>query len=668
MRAICEECDLFQPHDWKPGDFCVHCGKSVRREVRCFWCANWTPEGKFCRECGAETVDDASYGAARMLKNAGTDRFTVPKMLRELDPDQVENFTRIYQRHAAIVARHVDDLLYLEQFTFHKGFATALEDRLTRELPWPEDKLKAYSIPPRSDGNDAQISKSILDGTPFSETRTLAALNCVRFEDWSAWDYAMGGINAADVKLREEAALVLTGWRTLYGIDLDSRRNLYLALDNCSLKGEALVRRALLGEDVEVPRDLLDSKNPDTAFAAALALGDIERLKQGLNGDLLQQLAAGAKLASLGILAPLNAVLVGGYPDNQVKILRSIPSKMAAPELRETLSNLIFSSSLSVKNAAAAVLCREADNIDVLRVAQAGRSSSAIYQSLLQAETLRSEDAFAVGAFMIENGDFKMSQYGLSTLATSGKMPSDFVVRQFQAADEATRKELCRFAEEQLGAKEDEELHRFMVNVALGPYPSAVRTEAWCSLHRWYRTTDYDDYGPLKISPEPIARFFGSMPVFLERLIEVVDDRVGLELNLYYEFIAKLLKYHDEAALPLFVAEERLTKRLQNSLVEILRDQNQRIDVRCACADLLGLFALHDEWLVEIGRILQGFMGTDMEGACTIVLDRISRPYEKLGSAEELENHQVEVVFDYREKFEEEALKTLNALEEDDCR
>src|SRR5260370_27316641 len=113
MHIVCEACSQTQPIDWKAGDLCVHCGHAVRNEVRCFWCAKWTPVAKFCRRCGAAVVERALYGAARMLKDAGTDKFTVPKMLAELDPDQIENFTLIYQRHAAILSLHVEHVQFL---------------------------------------------------------------------------------------------------------------------------------------------------------------------------------------------------------------------------------------------------------------------------------------------------------------------------------------------------------------------------------------------------------------------------------------------------------------------------------------------------------------------------------------------------------------------------
>ena len=55
MRAVCEGCGAVQPHDWKAGDLCGACGQAVRRDVRCFWCAKWTPQGRFCRACGIKS-------------------------------------------------------------------------------------------------------------------------------------------------------------------------------------------------------------------------------------------------------------------------------------------------------------------------------------------------------------------------------------------------------------------------------------------------------------------------------------------------------------------------------------------------------------------------------------------------------------------------------------
>src|SRR5437879_1069162 len=227
MRAICEACSRPQPVDWKPGDLCVHCGQAVRRDVRCFWCVKRTPaSGKYCRACGAAVLEDRLFGAARMLKDAGVDRFGVPKMLAELDPEQIENFTNIYQRHAAILTRHVDHLRFLESFLQHKNWSEVLEEELIAELPWPEERLKELSPPfhpaeraaagPRSREESLELARAISSITPFRLTRTLAPLVRLLLEDFEALRDATSVLNTSDPLIAGEAALALTNWRVYY--------------------------------------------------------------------------------------------------------------------------------------------------------------------------------------------------------------------------------------------------------------------------------------------------------------------------------------------------------------------------------------------------------------------------------------------------------------------
>src|SRR6185369_9153567 len=149
MRAICEACSRPQPIDWQAGDLCTGCGQAVRPEVRCFWCVKWTPAGgKYCRSCGAGVVPGRLFGPARMLKDAGVDRFGVPKMLAEMDPEQVENFSNIYNRHSSALNRHVDHMRFLERFLQRKDWSDAVEEDLIVQLPWPDERLKAFTLPP----------------------------------------------------------------------------------------------------------------------------------------------------------------------------------------------------------------------------------------------------------------------------------------------------------------------------------------------------------------------------------------------------------------------------------------------------------------------------------------------------------------------------------------
>src|SRR5215475_8325963 len=120
MRATCESCQKSQPVDWRPGDLCVHCGLATRLQVRCYWCAHWIPSGNFCRHCGAEAVAADLYAPARMVKFYGADMFSVPKMLREMDPARVDTFRAIYGQQLAVAMRHTDELRELEKELFDR--------------------------------------------------------------------------------------------------------------------------------------------------------------------------------------------------------------------------------------------------------------------------------------------------------------------------------------------------------------------------------------------------------------------------------------------------------------------------------------------------------------------------------------------------------------------
>ena len=304
MRAACEACGQLQPPDWKPGEQCVHCGRAVRRDVRCFWCARWTPFAKFCKGCGAAVVEETLYGAARMLKDAGTDRFSIPKMLRELEPDQIENFSRIYQRHAVAVARHVDEVRFLERFLFQKTFSAALEDELVPQLPWPEEARARYSAPPLPPGDDPARVKAIAESTPFPVTRSLTLLARVGLDDWKALDEACSLLGSGDPALRAEAALAVSGWRVRSACGrFHQEKQLVEELERSPFRLEAAVRLGLIGRgDPGLLREALASADRETAFAAALALGDVDRLRAALDGDDLRKIAAGNKLIELGII------------------------------------------------------------------------------------------------------------------------------------------------------------------------------------------------------------------------------------------------------------------------------------------------------------------------------------------------------------------------------
>ncbi len=619
MRAVCESCGRPQPPDWKAGDLCPHCGAAARSEARCFWCVKWTPAARFCRSCGAEVVPPALYGAARMLKDAGTDRFAIPKMLRELDPEQVENFSRIYQRHAVAVARHADEARFLERFLHHKGFGAAIEEELVPQLPWPEEALKLFSGPPLPPGDDLATAKAIEAATPLPATRSLAALVRLRLDDWKALRDALGVFASSDGTLRTEAALVLTGWRVRTAAGpFDEDRALLQAIEDAPFPLEVAVRKARLGKkDPDRLREALASQNPETAFAAALALGDVDRLENALRGDEMEVIAAGRALAAMDLFRPLQGPLLNGSPDVQHDLIEAIlRRKKPAPELSEALLRIVETTTNgTVRERAARLLCRKIPPEWALRVARAAGKERSIFQSLLsEGAGLPPETGIELAAFMVENGLFTMSQYGLSDAGRRGTIPDGFVPRHFERADAETRGELLRLAEEQLKARGDEALHRFVMNVLFGPYPAGTRKEAWWALSRWYVGIKYGSKGPMAIRVEAIERFFGSVPAFVPKLTAVVRDPATLKEVGVMDFLADLFDEADPEAVPALLADEAAARDLVKALLGILTGDFY-VNLRTGAVKLLGLVGAHPAWrdevIAELDR-LRGKEGYDL--------------------------------------------------------
>jgi len=611
MRAICEACAKPQPLDWKAGDLCAHCGQAVRHDVRCFWCAKWVPAARFCRACGAETVPESRYGAARMLKDAGVDRFAVPKKLAELDVEQIDNFTRIYQRQAVVVARQVDDLRFVEGFLRQRPWSGVVEDQLIPQLPWSDEALAAFTIAPLPVGDDLTILRAIQATSPLAITRELAALARLRLDDWDARRDAVACLHSGDGGVRAEAALALSSWRvrTVWG-ELGDRRTLVDELRASPLPEIAAVRLAAMSRDeVELPAIVIASTDPEVAFTVALIVGDVDRLTTALGGDDVERVAAGRALAQRGVTAPLGQALAAGPDWVRNEILRAIVSaKRPVPHLAGVLLDLVEGSDDEhLRERAARVLCLTAP-ASPLRIAKAARGDRSIFQSLLQAPGMAPEAMMEVCAFLVANGHFTMNQYGISTVAEQSLVPPTCVPALFSAADDQTRQELCRFAEAQLGHAEDEDLHRFLIQVVYGDHPAKVRSAAWWSLHRWYRHAgEHRGEGPFRLERTAVERFFGSMACFLPKLTAVLSDRASLKEVGLFDHLANLLGYHDEGIAPVIIAEEAAAYELIRALLTVVEERDYYAFLRSGAVKLLGRIHHHPRWRDEVVTRLHSF-------------------------------------------------------------
>lgn len=612
MRTVCAACSELQPADWKPGDLCVWCGQSVRPENRCYWCVKWTPSAQYCRSCGAEQVDPHLYPAARMLKDAGVDRFSLAHRLRELDPRQVATLTSIYQEHAGLVANLVDQLRFVEQHLHQRIWSERLNEKLTAELPWGNERRDEVRevlrfVPPALEGAD-RLS-AIQKHAPDPLTRSLAAVALLGLDDWEMIDACVGLLYSGDQPAQWEAALALSHWRLLYGPGLvKGRREVIAALQTCPLREQAAVRLACLGVANGTPL-------PPEDFGAALVLGDIDRLAQAAkDGDPLERFAAAQRLIDCGAAELAQQAIRESVPQHQVALLKLIGrAKKPVPELRPLLFDIAETTAdRDVRHYACDLLCLGCPPEDVGRLARAAQGEMTIHQSILQRAGLPPESLREFGEFLADRGLFKADQYGMRDVAKQDRMPAGFVQKAWPAASSKVRVQLLRFAELQLESYGDEDLHRFLVDVAFTPGDPGVQSEAWTVLYRWYDSFGFPRRRPVAISPEAMERFFGSAEEFLRRLDRFFHDGALFTDSLQRDHITQLLSYPDARALPLLAAVPREALTLARTFAEVMRQSETDFSIRLACADGLGFLGQVPKIRAEVIALLESFRVTDM--------------------------------------------------------
>lgn len=301
MRATCETCGQVQPPDWQPGDLCVHCGAAVRREHRCYWCVKYTPEGKYCRECGAGQIPAAQYAAARWLKHVGSDQFTIPQRLATMEADQIAHFSRLYEAQGNVIALHMQGMRLAEGFLRQHGWAQAWEEAMLPRLPLPDSELQTLLIAPLNGGSALEQLAEIRDGSPLPLARVLASLARLRLllaadaplkeeEMETDLDNARDHLADPDLALQTEAFLTLCHWRLLerlsYSMENELRGAVYTALDSPffleARTASALVMALKSQQPKVVSPEAMGSSDPNIAFAAALASHDPDVLHAAL--------------------------------------------------------------------------------------------------------------------------------------------------------------------------------------------------------------------------------------------------------------------------------------------------------------------------------------------------------------------------------------------------
>src|SRR5262249_11565434 len=160
----------------------------------------------------------------------------------------------------------------------------------------------------------------------------------------------------------------------------------------CPFQLPAAVQLALLGDrEAALPAGAAASTDPEIAFSAALAAGDIERLAAAeRDPDPLKRYAAAFQLVHLGHLTGVEEVDRAADRALQLRLLKKVHlRKKPAPELRDVLFHLMQTAEdAELRRYAAGVALFDWRPGDTLPLARAARGDPQIYQALLQTRAI----------------------------------------------------------------------------------------------------------------------------------------------------------------------------------------------------------------------------------------------------------------------------------------
>jgi hypothetical protein len=562
-------------------------------------------------------VADELYGAGRWLKHLGSDQFAIPERLQTLDVAQVEHFTRLYQRHAAVADRHVDDLALAESFARHRGWAHSLESSLLPRLPLPDAELAALTLPPRRGGSAAEQLTEIRDASPYQPTRLLAALARLRL--WQT----QGELTRTDVtpdlalllvsappegELGIEFALTLSHWRLSTppgGLALQpiTAAGLVVATQG-PFALEALVNQALFevlrGKPQPVPSAALASEDSDLAFAAALAAPVAEPLLAALRVPARQYAAAQlltrmhVDFNILPILETLNEEEIG-------QILPYIRwQERPRPDLRPFLYRLATGKPVQpLITYARELLLLDLQPGDALPLLRANPWPDFI-NKLLVTPLLDPNEQLALCRELVARGDFSTSRIsGLTALIQSDVLPIDFVPATFATQTDTSRQGLQALATWQLSRHTIQTLDPLVSFLRQLQWQSNNPDACWAHslLATWYAGSPNGRRPELSFPATIATLYFNTYQAFIEEMVFILENpEAQRHLTSYslYSPLRAVCHVTDPASVnePLAQLTPALRQRLQVGLVALATNRGDHSAVQGAL-HLLNLMRHH---------------------------------------------------------------------------
>ncbi len=668
-RAVCEQCGENQPVDWKPGDLCVACGAAVRHEVRCAWCAEWVPVGKFCRSCGCEVVNETLYGAARMLKSAGVDRFSLAGKLRELDPEQVRNLSRIYESQLAVVLRRCEEARLCETYLLQKTHSRRLEESLVPLLPMEKEALGTLACGPIGPYGP-ELLPEIARSSPLPVTRTLAAIALLRQGRTEREFFAAvaAALHSEECELSREAALTLGHWRVrdlgrpyLFGsyfdggVGLDARRlcGVARAVDPASpLRPWAAAAFALarFSDGVLPPfetadadeaeewesfraalRDGLTSSDPDLRFTCALALGDEVVVAGELYGDDEHKRPAARHFLARHKSPAIRRCLAEGSDEIRKEVLDDLWPPLP-DELVEPVLQAVEQGDADMRREGAQLLQPTLTPATVDRLVKLAlrETDTGVFEILLGAEIL--PETNTVVRSVIEAGYF---QPLANRLSRHIDFSDEAVARLASLNEPEVLETLIQISDEQLRdaqrtAESEEPIPRvlaagrFLARIAFGPYPAKLRADAYRCLA--YRGSSYGGYRLGEwMGPRAVSRLFDSPGEFLHGITGALrDPELG---QVCLQIVDELCEHWPELG-PLATEYRPAVGELVTALLDLVR--TNFLGDRAKVAELL--VAMVPLYPVEaLPAILALLRDRDLLSRTWNILDRLRDGYSIFG-------------------------------------
>ncbi len=175
QRLRCPACLVPPPPSTRAYDRCPSCAGALVREARCAWCLTWTTETA-CGECTAELVPLPDFGAARMLRSGGVDRYALPERVKALSRNQHGALSARFDEEWGALQPRLEEARFVASFLITRGHVDELETALLSVVPMSKELRAEMTGPPHPPFTEAGQLATITEKSPFPGVTLLSTI------------------------------------------------------------------------------------------------------------------------------------------------------------------------------------------------------------------------------------------------------------------------------------------------------------------------------------------------------------------------------------------------------------------------------------------------------------------------------------------------------------